>query len=292
MDEAQVYEKEPEGFSRRIQIVGCYLEIEGKFLLLQGSPSKSEAGRWGVPAGKIEQNEMPIDAAARELFEETGISVACPSHIEPLSPLYIRKPDIDYVYHPFKVRIDRAPDVRISHEHQAHLWASVQEIETLPLMAGARQALEHYKNAQMRKRTGASVNAYLILREGNTLLLHLRKNSGFCDGLWSFVAGHVEDGESATAAIIREAREEIGVEIAPSELKVIHVMHRMTNRLNVDLFFDCCSWQGTIQNLEPHKCEALAFFPTSALPSAIVDYNQRVLESIAKGEFYSELGWQ
>lgn len=141
------------------------------------------------------------------------------------------------------------------------------------------------------KRSGASINAYLILKHDNKILFHLRKNTSYCDGMWSLVAGHVEDGESATAAMIREAREEIGIELSFSQIKVVHVMHRQTNRFNVDIFFDCSSWQGAIQNCEPEKCEKLDFFSLDALPSNIVDYNATVLRAILNGEFYSEQGW-
>ena len=42
------------------------------------------------------------------------------------------------------------------------------------------------------------------------ILLHQRKNSGFYDGHYSLVAGHMENGEGIYAAAIREAQEEIG----------------------------------------------------------------------------------
>ncbi|MEN9344197.1 MAG: hypothetical protein RLZZ453_984 [Chlamydiota bacterium] len=109
--------------------------------------------------------------------------------------------------------------------------------------------------------------------------------------MWRLVAGHVEDGEPASAAMIRETREEIGIELSSSQIKVVHVMHRKTNRLNVDVFFDCRSWHGIIKNLEPEKCEKLEFFPVSRLPSNIVDYVAMAFDHIMKGEFYSEIRW-
>ena len=142
------------------------------------------------------------------------------------------------------------------------------------------------------KRSGTHVNSYLLLKKDNKVLLHLRKNTGYCDGMWSLVAGHVEDGESATDGMIREAREEIGIELSPAQLKVVHIMHCKTNRHNIDIFFQCTSWQGTIQNCEPEKCERLEFFSLHALPSNIVEYTAAALTMIAKGEFYSEQGWR
>lgn len=136
-----------------------------------------------------------------------------------------------------------------------------------------------------------SVNAYLILRQENNILLHLRKNTGYCDGMWGLVAGHVEDGESATEGMIREAKEEIGIALHSDQLQVVHIMHRRTNRLNIDVFFDCHSWQGEIRNCEPEKCEKLELFSFDSLPSNMVESNAVALKHVLEGNFYSEVGW-
>lgn len=142
------------------------------------------------------------------------------------------------------------------------------------------------------QRIGANVNVYLVLRQGELVLLQMRKNTGYCDGMWSLVAGHVESGEPATDAMIREAREEASLTLNPEQIQVAHAMHRKTDRLNVDLFFNCLSWQGVIQNCEPEKCEELRFFPLNSLPTNTIDYIAQALRHIQEGTFYSELGWQ
>jgi len=46
----------------------------GRFLLvLRAEPP--EAGRWSVPGGKVEPDETASAAAAREVLEETGVTV-------------------------------------------------------------------------------------------------------------------------------------------------------------------------------------------------------------------------
>lgn len=282
--ETQIHTQKPEGFIAQVEIAACYIEIGDRFLLLQRAGK--EAGTWGVPAGKLEKDETPHGAAIRELFEETGISEDKITHVKYLDRLFFQKPDFNYVYHSFKIQLSELPHVRLSDEHLQYTWATLAEIENLPLMAGAKEALQHYR--KLNKRTGASVNAYLILKQQDRVLFQLRKNTGYCDGMWSLMAGHVEDGESATDGLIREANEELGIELIPSDLKVVHVMHRRSNRFNVDVFFECTTWRGTIQNREPEKCECIEFFSLDQLPTNMVDYNRTVFQN---NNFYSEEGW-
>ena len=290
MQTVEVHETKPEKFNPQVEVAACYLECDGKLLLLLNAPGDSEAGSWGVPAGKLESNEAPLHGATRELFEETSISID-PSQIQPIGSLYIRKPEVDYVYHLFRIKVATRPEVRLSPEHQNYRWVSAEEMEIMPIMIGGKEAYARYRALAAKKRIGASVNAYLILKQEGKILLHLRKNTGYCDGMWSLIAGHIEDGESAIEGMIREAHEEIGVQIEPMQLKAIHVMHRKTNRLNVDIFFECASWKGSIINCEPDKCERIAFFSLNALPLNIVDYNVTALKAILEGNFYSECGW-
>ena len=145
--------------------------------------------------------------------------------------------------------------------------------------------------AAVQERLTTSVNVYLILREKEKVLLLLRKNTGYLDEHWSLPAGHVELGESATQGMIREAEEELGIVVGPEDLKIVHIMHRKTNRMNVDIFFECYNWKGDVENREPEKCGGLEFFSLTSLPSPFVDYNMIVLKPTEEREFYSEWGF-
>ena len=71
----KVFTEKPKGFFAKISVAACYLEFEGKLLVLKRNPRSHQGGTWGVPAGKVEQNEKPIVSVAREVFEETGIKI-------------------------------------------------------------------------------------------------------------------------------------------------------------------------------------------------------------------------
>ena len=79
---------------------------------------------------------------------------------------------------------------------------------------------------------------------GTEVLLQLRRNTGYMDGYWATgAAGHVESGESVLQAACREAREEVGVVLAPEDLSPLTAMHRSNDvggaavEQRVDFFF-------------------------------------------------------
>ncbi len=138
--------------------------------------------------------------------------------------------------------------------------------------------------------------SYLVLFKENKVLLLKRANTGFGDGKYSVIAGHVEKGENFTDCIIREAKEEAGITLKKEDLKVVHIMHRKTTlqveNERVDTFFTATKWGGEIINMEPHKCDDLSFFELNNLPKNIIEYIKLVIEDIQNGIYYSEYGWE
>ena len=288
----QIGEEKPDHFSAHVEVAAAYVNCKGRILLLQNSSHKSEGGLWGVPAGKLEKGESALQAVRRELFEETGINLPQEAFFS-CGKLYISKPEVNYVYHLFGAMLDSEPSVQFCAEHSAYRWVSKEEAEQLPLMKGANAALDaYYKHLPKKKRQGSSVNVYLVLQRGDEILLHLRKNTGYCDGCYGLISGHVEDGESAIDAMVREAHEEAGLQIEAAALKLAHVIHRKTDRQNIDLFFTCDAWEGVPTNRETEKCAALDFFPIDQLPLSTIDYIQEALKVLVDGKIYSERGWK
>ncbi len=138
--------------------------------------------------------------------------------------------------------------------------------------------------------------SYLVLFRASKTLLARRCNTGFEDGKYTMVAGHVELGETFTECVIREAYEEAGIELAAKNLQVIHVMHRNSHTSidneRVDVFFTASKWNGIITNKELDKCDDLDWFSLENLPSNTIDYIAQALGCIRAGVFYSEHGWQ
>lgn len=137
----------------------------------------------------------------------------------------------------------------------------------------------------------APVSVHLLLVQGNTVLLLRRYNTGYEDGNYSLVAGHVEGGEEITAAMIREASEEAGVGISPSDLEVVGVIHSMTDKEYVHFFLKASQWSGEVRNMEPNRCNDLSWHDFRDLPDNTVPYVRRAIENYRKGVWFDSFGW-
>lgn len=133
---------------------------------------------------------------------------------------------------------------------------------------------------------------YLVLRKDDKVLLLRRANTGYQDGKYSLVAGHLDGGELATEAMAREAKEEAGILIDVQKLKLVHMAHRLAreqvNQERIDIFFETWDWKGHIKNLEPEKCDELEWFPIDKIPVNTIPFVKLVLSNIKNSIYYSE----
>jgi 8-oxo-dGTP diphosphatase len=133
---------------------------------------------------------------------------------------------------------------------------------------------------------------YLLFRRGQEVLLLRRANTGYQDGMYSLVSGHLDGDELATEAIIREAKEEAGVNVKSTDLTFVHIAHRLTRgevgQERIDLFFETSAWGGDIINAEPEKCDDLSWYPIDDLPEDMLPLVKHILNHIANNIPYSE----
>jgi 8-oxo-dGTP diphosphatase len=139
-------------------------------------------------------------------------------------------------------------------------------------------------------------SVYLVLIRGDKILLTQRCNTGFQDGKYSFPAGHLSgDEETFKQAVLREAKEEIGVEVNPADLQLVHVMHRKQsepiNERRVNLFFMANRWKGKPKIKEPDRCNDLQWFGFDNLPENIIPYIRQSIECFRNKTAYSEYGF-
>ena len=98
------------------------------YLLLQYA-----AGHWGFPKGHVEAGESDVEAAQREIEEETGI----PMHAQTFHFGFLE--GNDYSFHRGRERVDKEvvmylvetgeEQVRLSHEHRDFAWLPFPDAE-------------------------------------------------------------------------------------------------------------------------------------------------------------------
>lgn len=141
----------------------------------------------------------------------------------------------------------------------------------------------------MRARFPVTVHL-LFLRDGK-LLMARRRNTGYRDGEYSVPAGHLDGGETVRAAGVREALEEVGLQLHEADLAFVGVMHRLEDDERVDYFMRVSAWTGEPVNTEPDKCDDLRWVSLDALPLNTVPYVRRAISNHLRGIIFDEFGW-
>jgi 8-oxo-dGTP diphosphatase len=115
-------------------IISVYAAIrndKGEFLLLKRSEdSNTNPGKWDLPGGKLEREEILEEAVVREVWEETGITIV-PGEIAGYVNFELpEKKVIAIVYDGGYI----VSDVKLSHEHTEYSWVPLCEILGMPTL--------------------------------------------------------------------------------------------------------------------------------------------------------------
>jgi 8-oxo-dGTP diphosphatase len=114
------------------------------------------------------------------------------------------------------------------------------------------------------------VSAAVVVRDHRVLLTQ-RPGGTHLENLWEFPGGKVEEGESPADALVRELREEIGVEARVDDILDV-TFWRYPKRDVLLLFYRTTLVSGSIQHLgvAAHQWVALDELDRYAMPPADV----------------------
>lgn len=131
---------------------------------------------------------------------------------------------------------------------------------------------------------------YLLLIKRSKILLLRRFNTGWEDGKYTLISGHLERGETVKEAMTREAKEEAGINLDPKNLHVVHVMHRKSNENleYIDFFLTVDKWKGAPDIGEKDKCDDMRWFSTDNLPGNLLPHVRQAIECYHKRIYFSE----
>lgn len=143
----------------------------------------------------------------------------------------------------------------------------------------------------MTERVKFNASVSFIIKQDAQILLFYRTDGYFKDGWWVLPAGYVEEGETATVAVIRECKEELNIDVSASNVKFAHVVYNLSGEnKRMNFYFYVQDYDGILCNLEPDKCEKMQFFALNQLPPAdkIAPTTLLALQNIEKNIPYSE----
>ncbi|HEX5786924.1 MAG TPA: 8-oxo-dGTP diphosphatase MutT [Woeseiaceae bacterium] len=105
-----------------------------------------------------------------------------------------------------------------------------------------------------------------ILRNGEgSVLITERMEDGPLHGLWEFPGGKIDTDEEPAAALIRELREEIGVEVT-ALAELVRLEHEYPDRSVAIHFFLIDAWRGDPESREGQRLKWVS-------PAGLADEN-------------------
>lgn len=128
---------------RTIRVVGTLIESRGKILILLRRDDRAQPNQWGLPAGFVLEGENDVEAALREVKEETGYD-ASPQEIDLVHEFdwYFEKVNVQFPT--FRIQLENPCEVELDRsEHVEFRWVTPEECYALDnLIHGFKDLLE------------------------------------------------------------------------------------------------------------------------------------------------------
>lgn len=123
---------------RYTKIVTSFIKNDNKVLLLKRSDKvKTMKGLWAGVSGIIEYNEIPLNRAKIEIFEEVGLKEEQIKILKSLNAMRITSPQYknhEWVVYPFLFTTENL-EIKLNWENSDYCWINPKEItkfETVP----------------------------------------------------------------------------------------------------------------------------------------------------------------
>ena len=129
----------------------------------------------------------------------------------------------------------------------------------------------------------------IIKNENNEILLQKRNNTKLWPNRIALPAGHIDEGENAYEAAIRESKEELNIEISREDIIDTFVVSRKNKNLSpyYDIYFEIEKYQGELTINEPDKCSKLIWCNINDLPEDMLEFEKVAIDNNSKGIKFS-----
>jgi ADP-ribose pyrophosphatase YjhB (NUDIX family) len=218
----------------KVQRVAAYgLVLRGRSILLTRLASRISADeRWHLPGGGVDHGEDPRDALVREIREETGLE----AEVGETARVYsAHRPGMwrqgrrwDYqalrIVYDAWVAVD-APEPRVVEVDGSTVdvaWHAVADVRSgdLAVTEIVTEALADHEPFRLQR-----LAVYAVVRRGGDVLLTRISARGAHPGAWTLPGGGLDHGEAPRDAVVREVREECGIEVVVGDLLDVHDTH-------------------------------------------------------------------
>lgn len=149
----------------RVAFVDVYVVRQGtaglEVLTLRRAPGGRCPGAWEVVHGSIEAGETPVDAALRELREETGLAASRLYNLSRVESFYRHRADEIGFIPNFVAFVDDAA-ARLSEEHDAAEWLALPAASARLAWPRERRGLEDIQILLARGTAGPLEDVLLV----------------------------------------------------------------------------------------------------------------------------------
>lgn len=129
---------------------------------------------------------------------------------------------------------------------------------------------------------------HMIIKKDDKILLQKRKGSKLWPGYYALPAGHIDEGETQYDALVREAREELGIKLDLKDIINSYVVLRRNyfeidgKQLEpyIDYYFEMKDYDGVPKIMENDKCDELIWADLNNLPEPFINYEGVFLEDM------------
>ena len=133
---------------------------------------------------------------------------------------------------------------------------------------------------------------YMIIKnEKGEILFQRRCGSKLWPDFLGLPAGHVDKGEDVYQALVREAREELNIDINVKDIEDTFVVNRINKNLKpyYDVYFVIKNYKGIIKINEPNKCQELKWVLLDNMPDDVIEFEKIALDNYEKGIKFSSI---
>ena len=282
-------------------------------ILLSRISERIYPGRlWTLPGGGLDHGEDPRDAVVREVYEETGLDAVVGDQPRVYSAFLpgVRRDGrlvdshaLRIVYEGWVPKDSPTPHVvEVDGSTVEAAWQPLSAVLAgdVPVVQMVTDALGDLGPARVQRLAAYAV----VLRPGDdgtvesgSVLLSRISYRGFHAGGWTLPGGGVDHGEAPADAVVREVREEAGLDCSVGDLLDVHDVHftgtaptgRLEDFHGVHLIFAATVPDG----LDPVVTEtdgttdAVAFVPVADVLEGrvpVLDVVRRALQAAGVGE--------